>query len=332
MSPGRALRGAVLMARVATLAILAFQPALTGCSRSARPDQVRAWNAEIRMLQAEQDSLRARAAELVARDESLRKIPKGDVVLSVPTRFIRQVLERVFDDVVDNVTLSLTGLKAHIAKSVKKVIPIGEFVLDLDIHEIRGKLRPKVPQLVFGGNQVAMSLPVEVKEGHGDATAHFVWHGKNVSGVTCGDMDVTQKLTGSLIPAEYVLQGSMKLAIRGSRIVCTPVFPETRILLRLEPSKDSWDAVNAILAEKHGACGWVLDKVDVPGMLEGLLQEKGFKVRLPVHKIRPFALPAGVRDTIEVGGRMLTFTTGTNTLRLDPDAIWYSADVTVKPK
>jgi hypothetical protein len=321
VSPGRLLPGALLLA-------LLLAP--VGCSRTARPDEVRAWNAEIEALQAEQDSLRVRAAELVSRDESLRRIPKGDVVLSVPTRFIRRVLERVFEDVVDNVTLSLKGLKAHIARSVKKVVPIGEFAVDIDIHEVRGRLRPRIPQLVFGGNRVAMSLPVEVSQGDGNATVHFVWDGKNVSGMTCGDMDVTQKVTGSVIPAEYVLEGSVKLATRGSRIVCTPEFPETRIRLRLEPSRESWEAVNAILAEKQGACGWVLDKVDVPGMLKELVQEKGFDVKLPVHKITPFALPAGVRDTIQVGGRVLTFTTRTNTLRIDPDAIWYSADVAVK--
>lgn len=321
MRPARATRVALLLGLALTSA---------GCSRTARPEQVREWNAEIRALQAEQDSLRARVAELVSRDESVRRVPKGDVVLSVPTRFIRQVLERVFEDVADNVSLSLKGLKAHIAKSVRKVVPIGDFVVDIDIHEVRGRLRPRTPQLVFGGNQVALSLPVELSRGDGDATVHFVWDGKNVSGVTCGDMDVTQNVTGSVIPAEYVLEGSMKLAVRGSRIVCTPEFPETRLRLRLKPSAESWQAVDSILAEKHGACGWVLDKVDVPGMLEGLLQEKGFHVKLPMHKIRPFALPAGVRDTIQVGGRMLTFTTRTNTLRLDPDAIWYSADVAVR--
>jgi len=320
---GRALQVALFLAIV---------PASAGCSRTARPEQVRGWNVELAALQAEQDSLRARASELVSKDESVRRIPKGDVVLSVPTRFVRRVLERVFKDVADHVTLRMRGLKAHIAKSVKKVVPIGEFVVDIDIHEVRGKLRPRTPQLVFGGDRVTMSLPVEVSQGDGNATVHFVWDGKNVSGMTCGDMDVTQKVTGSVIPAEYLLEGSMKLAIRGSRIVCTPEFPETRIRLRLEPSKESWEAVNAILAEKRGACGWVLDKVDVPAMLEELVQEKGFNVKLPVHKIRPFALPAGVRDTIEVGGRMLTFATRTNTLRIDPDAIWYSADVAVNPE
>jgi hypothetical protein len=177
---------------------------------------------------------------------------------------------------------------------------------------------------------VAMSLPVNVDEGRGEATIRFVWHGKNVAGMTCGDLDVTQRVNGSVIPAEYLVAGSLGLALRDNKIVCTPDFPETKIRIRVKPSDASWAAVDSILAEKHGVCGWVLDKVDVPAMLEGLVQEKGFNVKLPVNKIKPFVLPAGVQDTIAIGQKRLTLDTRTNLLRIDPDAVWYSADVTVK--
>ena len=219
MSTGRALLAAILVA------LLLAGP---GCSRRAAPRQAQAWEAEIQRLQAEQDSLRARAAELVARDPSLQAMPRGDVVLSVPTVFIRNVIWRVFDDVAENVTLSLGGLKVRVARTVKKVVTIGEFVLDVEIHEVVGKLQPGRPDIRFGGNRVSLSLPVALNEGHGSATIHFVWDGKNVAGATCGDMDVTEEVDGTVIPAHYVVSGSMSLAIRGNEIVCTPVFPETR--------------------------------------------------------------------------------------------------------
>lgn len=313
----------------ALVALLVVSP---GCSRRPSPAQVWAWSAEIQRLQAEQDSLRARAADLVAKDPSIKRLPRGDVVLSVPTVFLRSVVGRVFGDVAGNVTLSLSDLKAHVAKSVKKVVTIGEFVLDVDIHTISAKLRPGQPDIRFGGDQVSLSLPVTVSEGHGDATVHFVWDGKNVAGATCGDLDITQDVSGSVIPSQYLLSGSMNLAARGNEIVCTPVFPETKVRIRVQPSQASWDAVNAILAEKHGVCGWVLDKVDVPKLLEGIVQEKGFNVRLPVDKIRPFVVPAGVRDSLTLGDKTLAFDTRTNTLRIDPDAVWYSADVALKLK
>jgi hypothetical protein len=301
-----------------------------GCRRRASKGELRAWDVELRRLQAEQDSLRARAAELVARDPRLQKLPKGDVVVGVPTSFLRTVIERVFDDVAGNVTLSLGGLKAHVTKKVKKVVTIGEFTLDVDIEEVVGKLKPGRPNIRFGGNRISMSLPVAVSEGHGRAKLHFVWDGKNVADMTCGDVDVTRTVTGNVVPSDYVVSGSLNLTIRENRVVCTPVFPETRLRIRVEPSQASWDSVKAILEAKDGMCGWVLDKVDVPSILEGVVQEKGFNVKLPVNKLKPFALPAGVRDTVRVGERVLTFDTRTNTLRIDPDAIWYSADVTLK--
>jgi hypothetical protein len=213
---------------------------------------------------------------------------------------------------------------------VKKVVTLGEFNLDVDIHSIHGKLQPGQPDIQFGDDRVLMSLPVAVSEGTGEATLHFTWDGKNVADATCGDLDVTEKLTGSVIPSDYVVSGRMDLATHGSEIVCTPDFPETKVRIRVKPSQASWDTVNAILAEKHGVCGWVLDKVNVPALLEGIVQEKGFNVRLPVQKIRPFVVPAGVRQSVTVGGKTLSFDTQTKTLRVDPDAIWYSADVALK--
>lgn len=313
-------------------ALLAMLAATAGCSRRPSADEMRGWGLEIRRLEAEQDSLRTRTMELVGNDPRMQKIPQGDVVLVVPTVFLRSVIERVFDDVVDNVTLSLRGLKAHIAKSVKKVIPIGEFVLDIDIHEVRGRLGPGQPELRFGGDRVSMTLPVAVREGRGDATLHFVWDGKNVADLTCGDLDVTQRVTGMVIPATYTFTGGMDLQARGNQIVCTPDFPETNINLKVRPSQESWDAVNAILAEKHGVCGWVLDMVDVPALLGGMLEEKGFNVKIPMNNIPAFVIPAGVRDSVRVGGKVIMVETRTKTLRLDAEAIWYSADLTMRSR
>jgi len=301
-----------------------------GCARRPSPAEVQAWNAEIAALQAEQDSLRSRAAELVAADPRIQQLPKGDVVISIPTSFLRNVIERVFADVADNATLNLGGIKAHVAKKVKKIITIGEFVVDVDIHEVIAHLEPGQPKVDFGNNIVSMSLPVKVREGHGKATVHFLWNGKNVADLTCGDMDVTRTLTADVIPARYVVAGRLKLAITENKVVCSPVFPETRVRIKVEPTKASWAAIDSLLAEKHGVCGWVLDKVDVPTLLAGIVEEKGFNVKLPINKIRPFMLPGGVTDSVQVGDRTILVSTKMNTIRIDPDAIWYGADVALQ--
>jgi hypothetical protein len=304
------------------LLVLAF-----GCERRPSAEQIQAWNRDLTRLQTEQDSLRAIAAELVSEDPRILGLPPGDVVIAVPTEFIRTVLDRLFRDVVDHVTLSLSGVKAHASKKVKKVVTIGQFTVDVDIRSVLGRLGPGLPEVAFGGDSVSLSLPVSVSSGHGEAMVHFVWDGKNVADLACGDLDITQRVTGTVIPAQYTITGAFVLSKRDRHVVGTPRFPETRIRLRLKPSRESWAVIDSILAEKHGVCGWVLDKVDVRSILKNLAEEKGFNVKLPLAKLKPVTLPLGIQDSVSVGDNVLAIDARTNTVRIDPDAIWYSADV-----
>jgi hypothetical protein len=301
-----------------------------GCSRRASRGEIAAWNAEIRALEARQDSLNARAAELAAKDPRIQALPKGDIVLSIPTAFLRNVIARVFEDVANNATLSLGGIKVHVAKKLKKIVTIGEFVVDVDVQQVIGKLSPGQPGIAFGNNLISLSLPVEVNKGSGNAAIHFVWDGKNVADAVCGDMDVVQHVSGSIVPSKYVIAGRMTLAEKDNKVICTPYFPETKINIRIKPSKASWAAIDSLLESKHGTCGWVLDKVDVKSILTGVVQEKGFNVKLPLNKLKPFTLPGGAQDTLTIGERKIAIETKRNAVRIDPDAIWYGINVTLK--
>jgi hypothetical protein len=319
------VRAALLAGSVVVAGVLAC-----GCSRQAGRDEGARWKAEIAALEARQDSLERIATSIVQVDPRIRRLPKGDVVISIPTSFPRAVIVQVFDQVVENVTLRLGGIKARVAKSVKKIVTIGEFVVDVDIQEVVGKLKPQPPDLTFADNRVAMRLPVVVDQGTGKAKVHFVWDGKNLAGLTCGDMDITETLTANVVPARYVVSGTLGLAQQGSRIVCTPRIPETKVNIRITPTKAAWATVDRILAEKQGVCGYVLEKVDVRSILKNVVEGKGFNVRLPLSKLKPFSVPAGVSDSVVVKERAIAIATRTNTLRIEPDAILYSADVAIK--
>jgi hypothetical protein len=314
----------------AAASIVALAFCCASCSRAVSPQQTETWRLDIARLEAEQDSLRNRAATILANDPRYRSIPEGDVVIAVPTAFVRGVLERVFEDVAKSVTLRLTGLKARVAKTVKKVVTVGEFVVEVDSIDVLGKLRPSPPTMNFGGNKIGLTLPVDVSEGSGGAKIHFVWDGKNVAGMTCGDLDITRVVTGEVVPASYSVSGALDLAIRDRRLVGVPTFPETRLLIRVRPTQAAWDTVQAILDEKRGVCGWVLDKVDVPGILKRVVEEKGFNVKLPLQKIKPFVVPSGVQDSVRIGERMLAVDAQTTTFRVDPQTIWYGARVKLK--
>jgi len=316
--------------RIGALVALASAALLAGCSRQPSATEKSAWQADLARLQAEQDSLRARAAEIVAKDPRLQRLPQGDVVISVPTQFLRDVIDRVFEDVAGHVTLQISGIKAHVSKSVKKIVTIGQFTVDVDVQRVIGKLRPQSPTLTFVPTGIKARLPVDVHEGTGRASIHFVWDGKNVAGVACGDMDVTKVVTGNVIPTRYLIDGSLGIDLRGKEIVCTPRFPETRVQIRVVPSKQSWASIDSLLAEKVGLCGYVLEKVDVKSILRNVVQEKGFSVKLPLGKLKPFVVPAGVQDSVSVGDHSLAVETATDTVLVQPDAILYSARVTLK--
>jgi hypothetical protein len=301
------------------------------CWRNASQDQVRRWNGEIVRLEVERDSLERRVAGLMAQDPRIQALPGGDVVVAVPTSFVRDVIDRLFEDVADRITLRLSGLHARVEKTVKKVITIGAFVVEVDSLKAVGKLRPGKPDLQFGHQGVSLSLPVTVSEGHGEAVIHFIWDGKNVADATCGDMDIRQRVDGTIVPAEYRMSGTLSFEVRGSRAIGTFHFPETKLRIRVRPSKESWAAIHAILEEKSGVCGWVLDKVGVPDLLTGVLETQGFNVRLPLDRLQPMIFPAGAQDSVTVGGRKLAVNAQTHTFRIDPDAIWYSATVRVGP-
>src|SRR5262249_30520444 len=114
------------------------------------------------------------------------------------------------------------------------------------------------------------------------------------------------------------------------QIVAQPHFPETKVNIRVTPTKESWAAVDSLLGTKGGPCGWVLGKVDVPSILKNVVEGKGFNVKLPLSNLKPFLIPAGIRDSVAVGKRSILVEAKSNSVRIDPDAILYSASVSLK--
>jgi len=316
---------------VAALALLAILSAVGACTRGPTAEQRAAWQQEITRLSADADALQGRLRALVDADPRRAGIPDGDVVIAVPTAFLDAIVQRVFADVASRVDLTLSGIKTHKTKTLKKGIPIGDVTADLYVDQVNGRLGPGTPKVVFGGNEVTLSLPVDVISGSGDASVHVFWKGRNVAGVVCGDLDVRENVSGSVMRATYPLQGTLVFSAQGAEILATPRFPETKIRLRIEPSAATWAKIDAILASKTGLCGWVLEQVDVKKLLAKEFREKGFGVKLPLDKIKPFRFPAGLSESVVVRDKRLALDVRTETLRIDDTAVWLGARVAVKP-
>jgi tetraacyldisaccharide-1-P 4'-kinase len=94
------------------------------------------------------------------------------------------------------------------------------------------------------------------------------------------------------------------------------------------PSDESWAAVDEILGGKTGLCGYVVEKVNVRGIVQRLV-DKGFNVRLPTEKIKPMAVPVGIEPTMEVRGQPVALAIRLGELAITEHMIWLGANVSV---
>ena len=312
---------------VAALAASSVLAASLACGREDRqsPDQIRA---EIQGLEKERDSLRERVNELIVKDPRVASMPSTPVRVGVPTTLARDLIQRVVAGFVDQVTLELKNLKVKKSGKVKKVVTLGHYDLNVTIHRVTGKLKTGKPEVTFGGDKVAIALPVTVASGSGNATIHFKWDGRGAAGATCGDLEVTQGVSGGVRPDTYPVAGGLVLTATAKDILAQPRFPLIKVNLKVLPSDESWAAVDRILGEKEGLCGYVVDKVNVRGIVQKLV-DKGFNVRLPTEKIKPMAVPVGIEPTMEVRGQTVALEIKLGELAITEDMIWLGARVSV---
>ncbi len=311
--------------QIAALAGLLALSLVTACRHNdaATPEQMRAQN---QALEKERDGLKSRLGDLIAKDPRLFGMPDNGVRVGVPTALARTLVQRVLGGFVDSVTLKLSDLKVRKAGKIKKVVSIGEYDLHVVIDEVTGKLETGEAEVGFGGNRITVGLPVRVASGQGDASIDFKWDGKNISGAVCGDMEIHQRVSGSVKPDSYPVSGALLLTATARQILAAPKFPVVKVKLKVEPSADSWAAVQKILDDQGGVCGFVLDKVNIAGVLEDLIG-KGFDVRLPTEKIKPMAIPVGIAPTMTVRGGPVTFAVNVGSLAITEHMIWLGADV-----
>jgi hypothetical protein len=282
--------------------------------------------AKIQALEQEIPALRATIGERVATDRRLQGMPRNGVRVGVPTTLARTLIQRVVAGFVDSVTLRLSNIGVHTSGKIKKVITIGEYDLKVMITDTIGHLKTGRPEVAFGGDRVSLSLPVRVASGTGGAKIDFKWDGKNVSGAVCGDMEVSESVGGSVKPSEYPVSGALLLTTTAQQILAAPKFPVIKIKLIVEPDAASWAIVQGILDSKGGVCGFVIDKVDIKGVLADLLG-KGFDVALPTEKIKPMAIPVGIGPTMTVRDEPVRIDVKVSHLAITEHMIWLGADV-----
>lgn len=291
--------------------------------------------AELQALLEKRDELQQRLTAVVVAngEKSLASAPRGGVMIGIPTSFTRSILDQIVTGLFNELTLTLKNLKVHKAGEVKvKAVfgkrTVGKYVLDVQIHQVRGLLKPGSPDVVFSRDRVSVSLPVRLAEGQGDADIHLKWDSKGLAAnMICGDVEVTKSVTGGVIPQDYRLAGAFKISSAGAAITLSPDFPEElQVRIYVDPSEQAWAAVQEVIKDRRAACEATLNKVDIKGIL-GNIVDRGFNVKIPQKLIKPIRLPAGIKQSLEVQGIKLDLQLKPTGLLVSGDRIWYGADI-----
>lgn len=292
--------------------------------------------AELKLLRDERDRLteRLRAAVVAHGEKSVRDAPRGGIMIGIPTSFTRSIVQQIVTGLFDGMTLTLKNLKVHKAGEVKaKMVfrkkKVGAFVLDVDIKEVQGVLKPGRPDLRFSKNRIGVGLPVRLDHGEGHAELRFQWDSKGLAAnVICGDVDTTQSVTGGVKPEDYRLEGAFVIGARGESVTLRPEFPDLAVRIFVDPSEQAWGVVDKVAKERPKGCEIALSKIDLKAQIAKIL-DRGFNVKIPQKILKPVRLPAGVTQSLEVQGVKLPVTVKFTGVLVAGDRVWYGADLTL---
>jgi hypothetical protein len=277
-----------------------------------------------------EEQLKKRVAE--SGEKGLARAPRGDIMVGLSTALTRSIAEKVTTGLFGQTTIRLRNLKVHKEGEVKvKMLfskrKVGDFVLDAKILDTRALVRPGRPSLTFHERRIGIGLPFELASGGGMVELHFYWDSKGLgANAVCGDLDVTKRVTGTVVPMRYTVQGAFGVAVDGPSLRLTPDFPELAVRLFVEPTDEAWKVVDEVMADQRGGCRKVLEKIDIRKIL-GKILGKGFNIKIPPKVLRPVRLPAGVEQSLSVQGVKLNLGVQTTDLLVAEDRLWYGANV-----
>lgn len=282
-------------------------------------------------LERIRDGLREELAQLLENDPRLARAPEGGVLIGAPAAFTARLAHQVASGLLERTEIRLTNKRVRKRGTVRvktflgRMQP-GDYGLDVHLQEVRGRLGAEEPEIRYEDDRALVKIPTAIREGEGRGTLRFEWHSKGLAGLACGDIDVTQSVSGRVLPHTYVVEGAIRLALEDDVVTAVPEFPNLEIRLYVEPSKASWDDVNKLLDSQGFRCRTALKLVDIPKAVKGLLA-KGLKVKIPSRIFKPVRLPAGFHDSVTFGGTTFALNVEPRGLEAVEDILWYGADL-----
>src|SRR5690606_18521086 len=159
----------------------------------------------------------------------LNGMPDRQLRVGIPTTLARTLITTIVAGVPEHLTLQLGGFHIRRQGQIRRVVPLGDYDLNVRITRVAARLTTGAPDLSFGGNRVSLAMPVRIASGTGSAVIDFLWDGRTIGGAVCGDMAFKQLVNGSVTPKTYRLSGALELSTTDEAILVTPRFPRLRI-------------------------------------------------------------------------------------------------------
>jgi hypothetical protein len=289
---------------------------------------------EATRLEQTRDELRQELARLLEQDARLAEAPPGGVLIGAPARFTSRLVHQLADGLFQQAEIHLTNLRVRKqgrvdVKTLFGGMNPGAYALDVRVTEIRGRLKAGEPEIHYEDDLALVKVPAVIRDGRGRATIRFKWESKGLAGLACGDVDVTERVDGQVVPRTYPVEGAVQLTLEEDRVIGVPRFPDFEIRIYVKASEASWRTVDRLLESQGLRCRTALKLVDVPKALQGLL-DRGFKVKIPSRKLKPFRLPAGFRDSVTLGDTTYALAVEPRGLEAVEDMLWYGADLTAR--
>jgi hypothetical protein len=291
--------------------------------------------ARIEGLKAERARLQEELRSSLSDDARLKDAPPGAVLIGVPATLVEAIVSEALTGPLRNVRLTLKDVvkverKDTIrAKTFLGMMTLGHYALTVNVREVVAVMRPKTPTLAFGGNRVAIDLPVSVESGAVKASLLFSWDGRKLAGAVCGDLTSEHDLRATVPPTAARLRGRFDLEARGERLIVKPAIAPIELAFKIEPRQQTWDFIDELIESKNAVCEAALRKAAVGQKVKDLVA-RGFKVRVPNNWLHEMTLPASFRDTVDVKGASAGFAITPAGVSVTKTRVWYGADLALR--
>lgn len=289
--------------------------------------------ADIARLTVERDGLRSKLWVTAETSGPLVGHPQGDVLLGVPTSFVRSIVNDATSGWFREVKLHLVDVLIHTQDSVYATLgllgerQVGYYTLAMHLNDVHGRIMPGLPDLTFGGDAIKIALPV-MAEGEGSATLSFTWTSRGLARPVCGNLKAVRTVSGRVRPDTAVLRGLVRLSAREGALEADPHFPNLAVRLRIVASPAAIAALDSIVNSKGGLCGVFVRRAKAFKQVVDIVQD-GFVVHIPQRFFRPLRLPVAVETSVPVQGYALRLAVRPSGLVINPGMIWLGAAVAV---